>query len=162
MRIIQGINSWAKHKQAQRPKGAHLAAAHERETQPISKVTHHRSEATPSRRIRCVHEDPQAHQSYQTDSRQALTHIHDMGAHLAAFRSSLRRFGRLFWSADRRSVHLGSIFHVSALHSMAKAVPGGMGPIRGMNRSWHPPIYMRGGGKNQDIHQVQLQAFSLV
>ena len=139
-----------------------LMLGNEKRMQPTSMVTHHRSEATPSRRIRCVHEYPRAHQSYQIALGQAMTHIHDMGAHLAAFRSSLRRFGRLFWSADRRSVHLGSIFHVSALHSMAKAVPGGMGPIRGMNRSWHPPIYMRGGGKNQDIHQVQLQASSLV
>ena len=65
-------------------KRAHLAAAHERETQPISKATRHRSVATPSRQIRRVHEDPRAHQSYQTDLRQALTHIHDMGAHLAA------------------------------------------------------------------------------
>ena len=128
----------------------------ERRMQLISKVTRHRSEATPSRRIKRVHEDPRAHQSYQIALGQAMTHIHDMGAHLAAFRSSLRRFGRLFWSADRRSVHLGSIFHVSALHSMAKAVPGGMGPIRGMNRSWHPPIYMRGGGKNQYIHPSAL------
>ena len=69
-----------------RPKAkrAHLAAAHERETQPVSKATRHRSEATPYQRIRRVHEDPRAHQSYQTDLRQALTHIHDMGAHLAA------------------------------------------------------------------------------
>ena len=52
-----------------RPKAkrAHLAAAHERKTQPISKETHHRSEATPSRRIRRVHDDLRAHQSYQTD-----------------------------------------------------------------------------------------------
>ena len=139
-----------------------MEATHERKTQSISKVTRHRSEVTPSRRIRCVHEYPRAHQSYQIALGQAMTHIHDMGAHLAASRSSLRRFGRLFWSADRRSVHLGSIFHVSALHSMAKAVPGGMGPIPGTKRPWHPPIHMRGGGKKQHIHQVQLQAFYLV
>ena len=60
-------------------KRTHLAAAHDRETQPISKATRHRSEATPSRQIRRVHEDPRAHQSSKTDSRQALTHIHGMG-----------------------------------------------------------------------------------
>ena len=52
--------------------------------QPISKVTRHRPNAKSSRRIRRVHEDLRAHQSYQTDLRQALTHIYDMGAHLAA------------------------------------------------------------------------------
>ena len=82
--IIQGINSWAKHKEAQRPKGP-TWQLHMRETQPISKATRHQSEATPSRRNRCIHEDPRAHQSYQTDSRQVLTHIPDMGAHLAVF-----------------------------------------------------------------------------
>ena len=56
----------------------------ERIMQSISKVTRHGSEATISRQIRRVHEDLRAHQSYQTDFRQALTHIHDMGAHLAA------------------------------------------------------------------------------
>jgi len=65
-------------------KRAHLAAAHERETQPISKVTRHRSEATPSRRIKRVHEDLRAYQSYQTTSRQALAHVYLMGIHLAA------------------------------------------------------------------------------
>ena len=57
----------------------------EKRMQPMSKVTHHGSEATTSRRIRRVHEDLQAHQSTKTDSRQALTHIHDMGAHLTVF-----------------------------------------------------------------------------
>ena len=62
-----------------------LMLGNEKRMQPISKVTHHRSKATPSRRIRCIHEDPRAHQSYKTNSRQALTHIHDMGAHLEVF-----------------------------------------------------------------------------
>ena len=46
------------------------------ECSPKSKVTRHASEATTSRRIRCVHEDLRAHQSTKTDSRQAHTHIY--------------------------------------------------------------------------------------
>jgi len=57
----------------------------ERRMQPKSKVTRHQSEAKSSQRIRRIHEDLQAHQSFQTDSRQAFTHVHDMGVHLAAF-----------------------------------------------------------------------------
>ena len=53
--------------------------------QPMSKVTRHRSEVKSSRQIRHVHEDLRAHQSYQTDVRQAHTHIYDMGAHLEDF-----------------------------------------------------------------------------
>ena len=65
----------------------------EKRMQPMSKVTHHGSEATTSRRIRRVHEDLRAHQSTKTDSRQALTHIHDMGVHLAAFSPKTRPNG---------------------------------------------------------------------
>ena len=67
-----------------RAKKAHLAATQEKETQPM-RMTHHQSEVKPSRRIRCIHKDLRAHQSYQTDSRQAMAHIHNMRAHLAAF-----------------------------------------------------------------------------
>ena len=51
----------------------------EKRMQPMSKVTRHQSEVKSSRLIRRVHEDPRTHQSTKTDSRQALTHIHDMG-----------------------------------------------------------------------------------
>ena len=78
---------------------AHLAAAHERETQPIG-VTHHRSKAIPPRPIRRVHKDLRAHQSYQTDLRQAQTNVHDMSAHLAAFRPRTEPNGRSPWPAD--------------------------------------------------------------
>ena len=133
-------------------KRAHLAAAHERETHPISKVTRHQSEATPSQRIRRVHEDPRAHQSYQTASRQAMTHIHNMGANLAVSRPRIGPFGHLFWSTDlhgrpTKGRHLwSSPFHVSTPHSMPRSVPGGRGPIPGLKRSWQPPyIYERRG-----------------
>ena len=66
-------------------KGAHLVAAHERETQPTC-MTRHRSKAIPPRPIRRVHKDLRGHQSTKTDSRQAMTHMHNMRAHLAAFR----------------------------------------------------------------------------
>ena len=128
--------------------------------QPTSKTTCHQSEATPSRRMRRVHEDPRAHQSYQTASRQAKTHIHDMGAHLPVSRPRIGMFGHLFWSTDRHGRptigwHLWtSPFHVSTPHSMHRSVPGGRGPISGLKRPWHPPIYMSGEGKNQHIHQV--------
>ena len=62
-----------------------LMLENEKGRQPKRKMTRHGSEATTSQRIRCVHEDLRAHQSYQTDLRQALTHIYDMGVHLAAF-----------------------------------------------------------------------------
>ena len=62
-----------------------LMLGNEKRMQPMSKVTHHGSEATTSRRIRRVHEDLRAHQSYQTNVRQAHTHIYDMGAHLEDF-----------------------------------------------------------------------------
>ena len=68
--------------------------------QPTSKLTHHQSVATPSRQIKRVHEDPRAHQSYQTASRQAKTHIHNMGAHLAVSRPRIGPFGHLLWSTD--------------------------------------------------------------
>ena len=61
-----------------------IMLGNERRMQPKGKVTRHGSEATTSQQIRRVHEDLRAHQSYQTDLRQALTHIHDIGAHLAA------------------------------------------------------------------------------
>ena len=44
--------------QTRPPAPALFMIGNEKEAQPISKVTHHRSEATPSRRIRRVHEDP--------------------------------------------------------------------------------------------------------
>ena len=67
-----------------RAKKAHLAATQEKETQP-KRMTRHQSEVKPTRQIRRIHKDLRAHQSYQTDSRQAMTHIHNMRAHLAAF-----------------------------------------------------------------------------
>ena len=62
-----------------------LMLGNEKRMQPMSKVTHHRSEVKSSRRIKRVHEDLRAHQSTKTDSRQAHTHIYDVGAHLAVF-----------------------------------------------------------------------------
>ena len=131
--------------------------------QPTSKTTCHQSEATPSRRIRRVHKDPRAHQSIQTALRGAHTPGSDMGAHLAAFRPSLRRFGHLFWSTDLHGrPTIGqrlwtSPFHVSTPHSMHRLVPGGRGPISRLKRPWHPPIYMRGGGKNQTFTKCSLK-----
>ena len=69
--------------------------------QPTTKVTHHQSVATPSQQIRRIHEDPRAHQSYQTTSRQAMTHIHNMGAHQAAYQTKMGPFGHTFRSADQ-------------------------------------------------------------
>jgi len=77
-----------------------LMLGNERRMQPKSKVTCHGSEATTSRRIRRVHEDLRAHQSTQTDSRHALTHIYDMRAHLAAFRPRFGPNGHVVWPAD--------------------------------------------------------------
>jgi hypothetical protein len=71
--------------------------------QPISKVTHHRSEATPSQRIKHVHEDLRAHQSIQTNLKQALTHIDDMGGHLAASGPRIGPIGHSPRSADHES-----------------------------------------------------------
>ena len=125
--------------------------------QPTSKVTCHQSVATPSRRIKHVHADLRAHQSYQTASRQAMTHLYNMGGHLAVCRPRIGPFGHLFWSTDLHGrLTIGrrlwtSPFHVSTRHSMHRSVPGGRGPISGLKRPWHSPIYMRGGGKNQDI-----------
>jgi len=93
--------------------------------------TRHQSKVKPSRQIRRIHEDPRAHQSYQTAFRQAMTHIHNMGDHLAVSRPRIGPTGHPFfvgrptWSADHRSVRLGLIFHVSHAHSMLKSVPGG-------------------------------------
>ena len=135
---------------------------------PTSKVTRHQSVATPSQRIRHVHEDPRAHQSIQTTLRGAHTPGYDMGAHLAASIPSLKRFGHLFRSADQlgrltKGRHLwSSPFHVSTPHLMPRSVPGGRGPISGLKRPWHRPIYMRGGGKNQHIHQVFTSSLLLV
>ena len=134
--------------------------------QPTSKATRHQSDATPSRRIRCVHDDPRAHQSYQTASRQAKTHIHNMGAHLEVSRPRIGPFGHLFWSTDlhgRLTICRRlwtSPFHMSTPHSMHRSILGGRGPISGLKRPWHPPIYIRGAGKNQYIHQVLSQASS--
>ena len=64
-------------------------------------VTRHQSVATPSRRIRHVPEDLRAHQSYQTASRQAMTHIHNMGAHLASYQTKLVLFGHFYRWADQ-------------------------------------------------------------
>ena len=50
--------------------------------QPKSKVTRHQSVATPSQRIKRIHKDLRAYQSYQTNLRQALNHIYDMGGPL--------------------------------------------------------------------------------
>ena len=128
--------------------------------QPTSKATRHQSDATPSRRIRCVHDDPRAHQSYQTASRQSMIHIHNMRPHLAVSRPRIGPFGHLFWSTDLHGrPTIGqrlwtSPFHVSTPHSMHRSVPGGRGPISGLKRPWQSPIYMSGGGKNQHIHQV--------
>jgi len=72
----------------------------ERRRRPKSKVTRRGSEATTSRRIRCVHEDLRSHQSTQTDSRLAHTHIYDMRAHLAAFRPRFGPNGHVVWPAD--------------------------------------------------------------
>jgi len=72
----------------------------EKRLQLISKVTCHRSETTHSRQIRCVHEDPRAHQSYQTALRQAMTHIHDMRAHLVVSRPRIGQIGHSPRSAD--------------------------------------------------------------
>jgi len=136
--------------------------------QPKSKVTRHWSEATPSRWIRRVHEDPRAHHSYQTALRQAMTHIHDMGPHLAVSKPRIGLFGHLFWSTDQHGrptigqFVLGAIFHMSTPHSVPRSVPGGMGPIPRLKRPWHPLYIWEEGGKNQDIHHVQLQAFSWV
>ena len=138
--------------------------------QPTSKVTRHQSVATPSRRIRRIHKDPWAHHSYQTTLRQAMTHIHDMGAHLAVSRPRIGLFGHLFWSTDlhgrpTKGRHLwSSPFHVSTPHSMPRSVPKGRGTISGLKRSWHPPIYiyLRGGGKNQHIHPSALSSLLLV
>ena len=82
-----------------RAKKAHLAATQEKETKPM-RMTRHQSEVKPSRRIRCIHKDLQAHQSYQTDSRQALTHIYHMGVHVAASRLKTRPNGLSPRSAD--------------------------------------------------------------
>ena len=68
--------------------------------QPTSKVTRHRSEVKFSRRIRRVHEDLRAHQSIQTTSRQAMTHIHNMRAHLVVSRPRFGPNGHLVWPAD--------------------------------------------------------------
>jgi hypothetical protein len=128
--------------------------------QPTSKATRHQSVGTPSRRMRRVHKDPQAHQSFQTALRQAMPHIYEMKARLAVSRSSLGPNVHIFWSVDQHvrptigRFVLGSTFHVSTPHSMPSSVPGGRGPISRLKRPWHPPIYTRGGGKNQDIHQV--------
>ena len=62
-----------------------LIIGNERRMQPKSKVTHCWNEATTPRWIRHVNEDLRGHKSTQTDSRQAHTHIYDMGAYLAAF-----------------------------------------------------------------------------
>ena len=77
-----------------------LILGNKRIMQPINKVTCHRSETKSSRRIRHVHEDLWAHQSYQTNLRQALTHIYDIRVHLAAFRPKTGPNGPSPWSAD--------------------------------------------------------------
>jgi hypothetical protein len=118
-----------------------LMLGNKKRIQPMTKVTCHRSKATPFQRIRCVHEDPWAHQSIPT-------HIHDMGAYLVVSWSKLRQFGRFFWSADRVLAPLTYLLHVSTFDWMLNAVQGGPGSIWGPRTPWHPPIYMRGGVKN--------------
>ena len=77
-----------------------LMLGNERRMQPKSKVTRQRSEAKSSRQIRRIHNDLRAHQSIQTTSRQAITHIHNMRAHLAASRPRFGPNGHIVWPAD--------------------------------------------------------------
>ena len=133
--------------------------------QPTSKTTCHQSVVTPSRRTICIHEDPRAHQSFQTALRQAMPHIYEMGAHLAVSQSSLGPNGHIFWSADQHGrptigrFVLGSTFHVSTPHSMPKAVQGGTGSILQPRRPWYPTINSRGGLQMKTSIQVLSQAF---
>ena len=143
--------------------------------QPTSKVTRHQSVATPSQRIRHVHEDPRAHQSYQTNLRQALTHIYDMRVHLTAFRPrtgpngpsprSADQQGRLAWCwqpTGPTDSHMtrGSVWLV--LH-------GGLAQFSG-KRLVVPPYIYEGRGSNEDTPpswssnppSAQLQASSCV
>ena len=127
--------------------------------QPTSKVTRHQSVATPSQWIRHVHEDPRAHQSYQTNLRQALNHIYDMGVRLTAFRPrtgpngpsprSADQQGRPTWcwqatgptDSHRTCGNVWLVFH------------GGLAQFSS-KRLVVPPIYMRGGGSNEDTHTL--------
>ena len=114
--------------------------------QPTSKATRDQSVATPSRRIRRIHEDPRAHQSFQTTLRQAMPHIYEMGTHLVVSRSSLGPNGHIFWSADHRSVHLG--LYLPRVNSSFNDKVGSRmkGYNLGAEEAMAPPIYMRGGG----------------
>jgi hypothetical protein len=128
--------------------------------QSTSKVTRHRSEATPSRRIRRVHEDPRAHQSYQTALRQAMTHIHDIGAHLEVSRPRIGPFGHLFWSADHRSLRPG--LYLPRVNSSFDDKVGSRrcGPNPKDEEAMAPP--RQPWGKNQDIYQVLTSCLLLV
>ena len=95
--IIQGINAQLRTRIKWPTRQPHMW----RNT-ATSKATRHQSVATPSRRIRCIHEDQRAHQSFQTALRQAMPHIYEMGAHLAMSQSSLEPNGDLYRSADQQ------------------------------------------------------------
>ena len=136
-------------------KRAHLAAAHERETQSISKETRQQSEATTSRQIRRIHMDLRAHQSYQTDSRQAMTHIHNMRAHPAAFRPRTGPNGLSPRSADLQVARPSGDGPRAPPPLKRHVVRCGWSPMtvwlvsraRGW---WLPPINTRGGVENED------------
>ena len=131
----------------------------ERRMQPKSKVTHHRSKAKSSQQIRRIHNDLRAHQSIQTTSRQAITHIHNMRAHLAASRPRFGPNGHIVWPADhdcqptmwRRPT--GPTASQCTCGVLWLVLHGVLGRFSG---KWLvvPPIYMRGGGSNEDTHHT--------
>ena len=131
--------------------------------QPTSKATRHQSVATPSQQIRRVHEDPRAHQSYQTNLRQALTHIYDMGVHLTAFRQEP---GQTFPAHGRPTSKVGRPGAGSPRAPPTLtghvAVCGWCSRVVWLNSRakgwWFPPIYMREGASNEDIRHLTLHS----
>ena len=141
-----------------------MAATQEKETQPM-RMTHHQSEVKPSQQIRCIHEDLRAHQSYLTDSRQAMTHIHNMRAHPAAFRPRTGPNGLSPRSADLQVARPSGDGPRAPPPLRRHVVRCGWSPMtvwlvsqaRGW---WLPPINTSGGVENEDTHTTH-QHFTL-
>jgi hypothetical protein len=140
----------------------------ERRMHPKSKVTHRWSKTTTSRWIRPVHEDLRAHQSTQTDSRQAHTDIYDMGAHLAAFWPKTGPNGASPRSADHHGRPTMWWRPTGPTDSQWQVVSHGWCSMAVWLHSWargrwFPPINTNGGGTNENtLHTSHHNIFSWV
>ena len=124
-----------------------MAAAHKKETQPISEVTRHRSEANSSRPIRHKHKDQRTHM--------AAMHARKLGIHFSldegpTCQPHSQRGGRWATGPGRPNKEVGrrpmdpTAFHPPCGISLLAPCGGSR-----RKRPWLPPINTRGGGENE-------------